>query len=206
MLQVEMSASKRDDFGKCAMRRLRKSGNTPAVLYGNNKEASALQFETTSFLKGLFKISRKNAVVNLTVNGSDTRHAMVRDLQTDPVNDSLIHVDFLEIDLAVPRRFTVPITFVGKAKGLEFGGDLVVHSSSVQVTGLPLDIPDTINVGMTNLGIGESIKFSDIEIPENLKMVTKASTVCVEIVATAKSAEAAAAAAKKPAKGKAAKK
>lgn len=204
MLQVEMSASKRDDFGKCAMRRLRMSGNTPAVLYGNNKESVALQLETAPFLKGLFKISRKNAVVNLSVKDGDTRHVMVKELQTDPVNDSLVHADFFEIDLAVPRCFTIPVIFAGKAKGLEFGGELVVHSASVKVEGLPLDIPDTISVGMTNLGIGESIKFSDIEMPENLKMITKPSALCVEIISTAKSVEAAAA--KKPAKGKAGKK
>ncbi len=182
MLQVDMTASKRESFGKCAMRRLRVSGNTPAVLYGNNKESVALQLETTPFLKTLFQISRKNAVVNLAINGDDTRQVMMRELQTDPVNDSLIHADFFEISLDTPRRFSVKIAFTGTAKGLDLGGALNVHSSSVVLEGLPLDIPDSLTVEISDLDIGDSVKFSDISLPENLKMISKASDICLEII------------------------
>lgn len=182
MLQVDMSASKRDSFGKCAMRRLRVSGNTPAVLYGNDKDVMALQLETAPFLKSLFQISRKNAVVNLSINGDETRHVMMKEIQTDPVNDSLIHADFYEISLDAPKCFTVDIELTGKAKGVDLGGELVVHQTAIQIEGLPLDIPETVSVDITALEIGDSIKFSDIELPENLKMVTAASVLCVEVV------------------------
>ncbi len=165
------------------MRRLRVSGNTPAILYGNNKDVMALQLETNSFLKTLFQISRKNAVVNLAINGDETRHVMMRDIQTDPVTDSLIHADFLEIDLGAPKRFTVPVEFTGVAKGVDLGGELVVHSSSVVIEGLPLEVPDAITIEISDLGIGDSIAFSDVELTGGLSMVTDGATLCIEVIA-----------------------
>lgn len=185
MLQVDMSASKRDDFGKCAMRRLRVSGNTPAVLYGNDKDPVALQLETIPFLKTLFQISRKNAVVNLSIAGGDTRHVMMKEIQTDPIDDSLIHADFLEISLDAPKCFSVALELTGKAKGLDLGGTLEVHNAIVKIEGLPLDIPDNISVDVTDLGIGDTMKVSDVQLPSNLKMITDATTLCVEVIGAA---------------------
>lgn len=190
MLQVDMSASTRESFGKGAMRRLRVSGKTPAVLYGNDKDVMALQLETAPFLKTLFQISRKNAVVNLSINGDDTRHVMMKEIQTDPVNDSLIHADFFEINLQAPKRFTVAIEFEGKAKGEDLGGELVVHNSLIEVEGAPLDIPDVITVDVSGLDTRESMLFSDLKLPENVTIVADGSELCVEVI----SARAAAAA------------
>jgi len=190
MIQVDISASKRDSFGKCAMRRLRVSGNTPAVLYGNGKDVMALQLETTPFLKSLFQISRKNAIVNLSIIGDDTpRHVMMREIQTDPVDDSLIHADFFEINLQAPSAFTVPIEFVGTAKGTDLGGELVIRKANIQVEGLPLDVPDTFSVDISDLAIGDSIAYSAIGLPDNLKMVSDASALCVEVVVAVATAE-----------------
>jgi large subunit ribosomal protein L25 len=192
MLQVDMSASLRESFGKGAMRRLRVSGNTPAVLYGNNKDVTSLQLETKPFLKDLYQISRKNAVINLTVDG-DTRHVMMREVQTDPVTDSLIHADFFEINLEKARTFSVNIEIVGKAKGVDRGGELVTHAMVVSVEGAPLDIPDTVAVDVSNLDSGESILFSNIDLPDNVKMVSGDDILCVEVI-SAKAAAALAAA------------
>ncbi len=182
MLQVDMSASKRESSGKGAMRRLRVSGNTPAVLYGNNNEVYSLQLETAPFLKSLFQINRKNAVVNLSINGENTRHVLVREIQTDPVHDTLIHADFYEIDVMKARRFTVPVELTGKAKGLEFGGEMVTHKAAVELEGAPLDIPDVVKVDVSDLDIGDSICFSEMGIPANVKMVADGSSLCVEVI------------------------
>ncbi len=182
MLQVDMSAAKRDSFGKCAMRRLRVSGNTPAVLYGNNKDVTALQLETAAFVKSLFQVSRKNAIVNLSINGDDTRHVMVKEIQTDPVDDSLIHADFYEIDLNTSKSFTVPVEITGKAKGEDLGGELLIQNGNVVLEGLPLDIPDSVTLDVSDLDIGDSIQISAIELPEKVKMKTDSSSLCVEVV------------------------
>ena len=182
MLQVDMSASKRESFGKCAMRRLRVSGNTPAVLYGNDKDTLVLQLETAPFLKSLFQISRKNAVVNLSIVGDDTRHVMMKEVQTDPVNDSLIHADFFEIDLDAPKVFSVFVELIGTAKGVDLGGRLVVHNANIMLEGLPLDIPDNVSLDISDLDIGDSVQLSSIELPANVKMISEGSSLCVEVV------------------------
>lgn len=181
MLQVDMSASKRESFGKCAMRRLRVEGNTPAVLYGNNKDVVALQLETVAFTKSLFQINRTNAVVNLSINGDDTRHVMMKEIQTDPVNDSLIHADFFEIDLETSNSFAVTVEFEGSAKGVDLGGRLVVHNPTIDLEGLPLNIPDSVSVDISKLEIGDSIQVAAIELPGNVKLATDASALCVEV-------------------------
>jgi large subunit ribosomal protein L25 len=182
MIQVDMSASKREAFGKCAMRRLRGSGNTPAILYGNKQESIALQLETVPFLKTLFQISRKNAVVNLAINGEDSHLVMVKDIQTDPVDDSLIHADFLEIDLNVPRSFTVGVVFEGAAKGVDLGGQMHVHTASIQIEGMPLSIPDSVIVDVSGLDIGDSVKFSDIKLGNDLTMRSNPEDICIEVI------------------------
>ncbi len=194
MIQVDMSASTRENFGKGAMRRLRVSGNTPAVLYGNDKNVMALQLETASFLKTLFQISRKNALVNLSINGSDTRHVMMKEIQTDPVDDSLIHADFFEINLQTPKCFTVALELEGKAKGEDLGGKLIVYSSLVEVEGLPLDIPDVITLDVSDLDIRDTVKVADIKLPENITMITDGSGLCVEVISARAAAAADAAA------------
>lgn len=183
MLQVDISASTRKNVGKCAMRRLRASGNTPAVLYGNGKDVMALQLETVSFLKSLFQVSRKNAVINLSIDGGDTRQVLMKEIQTDPVDDSLIHADFLEIDLQTPRTFTLPIEFTGTAKGVDLGGELVIHNTKIQVEGRPLEVPDTVSVDISDVGIGDSITKASVELPDGVRMVSDTTAICVEVLA-----------------------
>ncbi|MDO9042067.1 MAG: 50S ribosomal protein L25 [Desulfocapsaceae bacterium] len=183
MLQQEMSASVRKDFGKGAMRRLRMAGNTPAVLYGTGREALSLQLETLPLVKQLLKIQRRNAVITLNIEGDSSRHVLIKELQTDPVRDTLIHADFYEIPLDKVRKFTVSLVVTGAAKGVDVGGILEVVSNKVIVEGNPLDIPDTIEVDVTELAIGDNFTVSNLVFPDTLKMLTSGDAVCVTIQA-----------------------
>lgn len=183
MLQVEMSASVRKGSGKGAMRRLRMDGKTPAVVYGAGSEALALQLETSIFFKQLLEMYHNNCVVTLKVDDGSTRHVLMKEVQTDPVSDTLLHADFLEIDLTKPRRFTVPIAFTGKAKGVDFGGLLQINSKEVVLEGNPLDIPDDIKIDISPMRIGDSVSVGSVSIPDSVKLITKADTVCVAVVA-----------------------
>ena len=183
MLQQEMSASIRKDFGKGAMRRLRMAGNTPAVLYGTGREALSLQLETLPLVKQLLKIQRRNAVITLNIEGDSSRHVLIKELQTDPVRDTLIHADFYEIPLDKARKFTVSLVVTGAAKGVDVGGILEVVSNKVIVEGNPLDIPDTIEVDVTELAIGDNFTVTNLVFPDTLKMLTSGDAVCVTIQA-----------------------
>ncbi len=178
-----MSASVRKGFGKGVMRRLRMEGKTPAVIYGRGRDALPLQLETPTFFQQLLEIYHKNCVITLKVDDGSTRHVLVKELQTDPVRDTLLHADFLEIDLEKSRKFTVPIVFQGKAKGVDLGGELEIGKKEIVLEGNPLDIPDDIQVDISPLKIGDKITVSSLSIPERVKLITKAESVCVAVVA-----------------------
>jgi large subunit ribosomal protein L25 len=183
MLQQEMSASVRKIFGKGPMRQLRIAGNTPAVLYGAGRETLPLQLETLPLVKQLVRLQRRNAVIILNIEGDSPRHVLIKELQTDPVRDTLLHADFYEISLDKPRQFTVDLVVTGVAKGMDIGGVLEVVSRKVVVEGNPLDIPDTIEVDIKELAIGDSFRVSNLTLSDNVKMITSGDAVCVTIAA-----------------------
>lgn len=182
MLQVEMSASVRTATGKGAMRRLRSEGLTPAVVYGGGSEALALQLDTKTMMSTLLEIVRRNAVVTLQIADGDVKNVILKEVQTDPVLDTLVHADFCEIDLEKPKTFSVPLTYEGVAKGVDFGGRLETFLTSVLLEGKPLDIPNDVTLNVTPLGIGEQLTCSAIELPENVRMISKADAPCVGVV------------------------
>ena len=182
MLQVEMSASVRNTSGKGPMRQLRMQGITPAVVYGGGGEAVKLELDTKTLMAKLLEFYRHNTVVTLKIEGAPEKQVMIGEVQTDPVRDTLIHVDFCEIDLEKRRSFTVPVVFTGIAKGVDLGGDMIVGHDKVVLEGRPLDIPNECVVDVTALAIGESIKCGEISIPENVRMVTNADVLAVSIM------------------------
>jgi large subunit ribosomal protein L25 len=95
----------------------------------------------------------------------------------------LIHADFYEIPLDVSRKFTVDLVVSGVAKGVDVGGILDVVTKKVVVEGNPLDIPDTIEVDVTDLAIGDEFLVSNLTLPDNIKIMTSATALCVTILA-----------------------
>ena len=189
MLQVEMDASVRKVKGKGAMRQLRSKGLTPAVVYGADAEALPVELETQPLYQKLLSIYRRNAVVTLKLDDGSTKYVLVQDIQTDPIKDTLVHADFLEIDVDKPRVFNVAIRFTGDAVGVDLGGVLNVVQETVAVEAAPLDIPDIFEVDITNLNIGDSIKIETIEIPDNLKLISDPESTCISIVSAKKGVE-----------------
>lgn len=185
MLQVDMSAEKRSVFGKGAMRQMRMRETTPAIVYSGGQEPMPLQFVTTQLFKDLHFILGRNAVINLDVAGDSKgrRHALVQEIQKDPVTGDLLHVDFVEIDLEKKTRFSVPLKFKGVPKGVDLGGDLQIHRSEIQLVGRPLDIPDVIETDITALEQGgKGLTYADITVPEGVQMLNKPDTICVQVV------------------------
>lgn len=182
MLQVEMSASVRNTSGKGPMRQLRMKGMTPAVVYGGGAEAQKLQLESKTLLAQLLQFYRKNAIVTLKVDDASAKTVVVGEVQTDPVRDTLIHVDFCEIDLQKERAFNVSVSFTGTAKGVDLGGVLNVHYPTVILEGKPLDIPDECTIDITSMVIGDDIKCSALSLPDNVKMITDPEAVLVAVV------------------------
>jgi large subunit ribosomal protein L25 len=184
MLQVRLNSTVRTVFGKGPMRQLRLREITPANLYSGGGTPVSLQLDTAKLYKHLLFIHGRNAVVTLQVEGdvAGERHVLVQEIQKEPVSGGLIHVDFLEIDLQKAAKFTVPIEFVGTAKGVDLGGELHVFRDTIQLRGCPLDIPDVIQVDITPLEQGgPGLTYGDLPIPANVELLEKASVTCVAV-------------------------
>jgi large subunit ribosomal protein L25 len=182
MLQVDIDSTVRTVFGKGPMRQLRMREITPANLYSGGTTPVPLQFDAANLYKNLLFIHRRNAVVTLRIKGDnkEKRHVLIQEIQKEPVSGSLLHVDFIEIDLQKSAKFTVPIEYVGTAKGVDLGGELQVFKDTIQLRGCPLDIPDVIKVDITPLEQGGAgLTYGDLIIPEKVEMLEKAETICV---------------------------
>ncbi|NOX24815.1 MAG: 50S ribosomal protein L25 [Deltaproteobacteria bacterium] len=191
MLQYDLSAQIRNEFGKGSARSLRRSGGTPAVLYGPKTEPIPLVFTTKTLTNTLLAMQRRNAVFSLDIaDGSSAakRHVIVKEIQTKPVDDSLLHVDFFEVSMTEPIVFDVPIKYAGNAKGVELGGEMNIFHAKVSLKGIILDIPDFIEIDVSNLGIGDRLHFSDLVIPDKVEILSAGEETCVAVQEQSKAA------------------
>ena len=188
MLQIEMTARVRKTVGKGAARTMRRAGTTPAIIYGPQGTPVVLECNTKELTLGLLSIHRKNAFINLEIDedGKKTRrHVITREIQTDPIQDIVLHADFYEVSLDKPMVFQVPLKYVGKAKGVDLGGDMTIAKNKVAVSGKLLDIPDLIEVDVAPLDRGAVLTAKDLGLSAGVSLVTNPDTVCVSISAAA---------------------
>jgi len=187
MIQQDMTASIRQNFGKGANHRLRQSGYAPAILYGQKSEPVALSMDAKVLTKALLRLHGHNAVISLDIEGEKGKkkhHVLIKDIQTDPITDSVLHVDFFEIDLDKEIILDVPVSYTGTAKGVDLGGILNIMAHTIKIKGMPLAIPDEIPVDVTPLELtSHGITCGDLAIPENVSLEEEPDKVCVSVVA-----------------------
>jgi large subunit ribosomal protein L25 len=187
MRQQDMTAAVRQDFGKGAAHRLRRSGYAPAILYGKKAEPIALAMETRTLTRNLLRLHGHNVVVSLDIEGEKGKkkhHVLIKDIQTDPITNSLLHVDFLEIDMDKEIVLDVPIVYTGTAKGVDLGGILNIMAHTVKIKGMPLAIPDEISIDVTPLELSShGITCGELAIPDGVTLEDETDKLCVSIVA-----------------------
>lgn len=163
----------RNARGKNAARVLRNEGRVPAVVYGDNTEAVSVDVLVIDVADAIKKSETIQVVVNLTVGDAEPKVAIIKDVQVDPTSGEYRHVDFQIVALDKKIKAIAPVETVGKPKGLETGGLLQVIRRELEVLCLPLAIPTSIKVDVTELKVGKSIhvdeiKIDGIEIPYNV--------------------------------------
>ena len=177
---VDLQTREREERGKNAARRLRASGMTPAVLYGDDGSTS-LSVETRTLDYTLTHFG-DNALYDLPL-ASGTATARVVDAHRDPVTGLLVHVDFAPVNMREKIEVTVPVAIVGEAPGAEEGGVLQQVAYEVQVETLPGDIPQEITVDVSGLGMNENLTLGDAVLPENVTLVTDPEEVAAVVTA-----------------------
>jgi large subunit ribosomal protein L25 len=181
--QLELEGSLREERGKNASRRLRVAGRVPAVLYGENQDAVAITLDRKEMTRILAQPSGHNRILSLKLDGGKTESAMAIDWQVDPLRNTLLHVDVKRVDLSKPVLVTVPVKTVGVAVGVkEQGGFEEVVTREVQIECMPLDVPEKIELDITNLGVGQAIRAGDLAANEQWKVRTDPRRVLVHVV------------------------
>ncbi len=175
---INLEAYPRTTGGKNENRRLRAAGRTPANIYGNERtEALSLELDTAELKKALAKGGR-HPLFNLMIAG-ETCVAMVREMQKHPVTDMMFHMDLFEIPLGVPMQFDVSIDYVGDNK-LVRGGDalLDITRRAIEVECLPRKLPESIELNISELTIGDRIAVSDLQMDDVIILSDPDDTLC----------------------------
>jgi large subunit ribosomal protein L25 len=179
MKSLEIKGEIREKTGKKEAKKLRDQEKVPCVLYGIREPVHF--YVPFSELRSLV-YTPDVFVVNLSIGG-ETRQAIVQDLQWHPVEEKLLHADFLQINENVPVKIELPVTILGSAKGIKSGGKLKVNVRKIKVKGLVKDLPDTVEVDVSDLDLGQSLKVGDL-VAGNMEFLVSKSNVIATITVT----------------------
>lgn len=171
MKHQDLTVTVRESSGKGVARQLRMAGKVPAVFYGTETENIRLEVGTKT-LKDILNVpGGRSNFFNLTFEGGKIKNkiAVIKELQIDPVSDQLIHADFFELSMDKKMTATVPVRLTGKAKGVELGGTLQPIRRELEVSCLPKDLPDVIEIDVTDLDIGQSIHVDEVKLPAGVE-------------------------------------
>lgn len=195
MEDVILEAEKRVDTGTAKVERLRKKALFPAVVYGEGKSPLAIQLVAKDFLRLIGVHKGESFVINLKVKDgahSDNKSVLIKQIQHDPVNDAIIHVDFHEISLTKTIRVKVPLTAKGEAAGVKQDGGVLDHTTwDLEIECLPTQIPESIEVDVSDLKIGDSLHVKDIRLPQGVKVLNDPESVVLAVVTPTKEVPAA---------------
>ena len=176
-----INSEKRDEIGKNASRRLRKSGRVPAVLYGEGVAGAPLILDKRDIFKILKSESGENTIFKIAFEGGEA-DVMIKDLQVDSTTDELLHADLIKIAMDKAVRVSIPLELLGEAVGVKTEGGFVdFMSRELEVECLPADIPDVIKVDISALHLHQSLKIADIVPPAGVRLLGEPTTVVVLI-------------------------
>ncbi len=182
MDRLAVEAQARKETGKGAARRIRRDGKTPAVVYGRNRDPQPLIVDPVE-LQGMLD---SNAIVELTIkDGEDevaTETVMIKDYQKHVIKEMLMHVDFHQISMDEKIAVTIPVKLVGKAYGVQEGGVLQQLMREIEIECLPGDIPEMVKLDISELDVGDSLSVGDLDIGEEIDLVSSPDDVIVTIV------------------------
>ena len=177
MTTVALSARSRNEIGKGAARSLRRQALIPAVFYGPNLDPIPLSLNSTD-LKNLTTMGGASESILIDLNieqgeGTQSHRAMIKEIQTDPLKGTILHVDFYAISMDKKITLEVPITLTGVPAGATEGGILQQVLRTLEISCLPGQIPEALELDVTNLAIGDSLHVSDLEVPEGIEFLAE---------------------------------
>lgn len=171
---INVIATSRSVFGKGASRRLRRDNLVPAILYGADEEPQAIQLKHNEVIKHLENEAFYSQLLQLSVDGGESVRTLLKDVQRHPYKQQILHMDFVRVVAGAELQVSVPLHFINEdvCVGVKNEGGNISHTENeVLVACRPRDIPESIEVDMAALAVGESVLLSQLVVPEGVRLV-----------------------------------
>jgi large subunit ribosomal protein L25 len=183
-METTLEATARDTFGKNEARRTRREGRVPAVLYGGDgKGATPIAVPPKALLKILHSESGQNTLISLKLAGAGDTRVLVKDFQIDPITHEVLHADFYRIAMDRVLEVTIPVTVHGEPKGVkQQGGILEFIRREIVIECLPADIPEHIDIDVSELMLHQGVRVRDIATSPKWKAVTEGEAMLVHVI------------------------
>jgi len=183
MAEVTLEVTRRESSGKGVARKLRQQGRIPAVVYGGHRESVAIDVDRKAVSELIQKSQHGvRSIFLLKMAGTDQqRHAMIKDIQMDPISRKMTHIDFVRVVMDELIKVTIPIHVTGTAIGVKQGGLLDFQVRELHVECLPTAIPDAIDVDISALDVHDYVRIGDIKLPEGVKVLDDPDRVVVGV-------------------------
>ena len=183
-MDATLEATTRDTFGKNEARRTRREGRVPAVLYGGDgRGATPIAVLPKALLKILHSESGQNTLISLKLAGAGDTRVLVKDFQIDPITHEVLHADFYRIAMDKVLEVTIPVTVHGEPKGVkQQGGILEFIRREVVIECLPADIPEHIDIDVSELMLHQGVRVRDIATNPKWKAVTEGEAMLVHVI------------------------
>lgn len=180
----------REETGKTKVKKLRKNGFTPAVVYKDGKGAVSLKLKNEDLYQVLHTSAGENVLITLKIEGgkkTPAKTCLIKEIQKDPVKDDIIHVDLNEISLTEKIKVKVPVRSHGEAEGVVKDGGVLDHALwEIEVECLPTEIPEKITIEVAPMKIGEAVYIKDLKIPPEVKILNDPELTVLSVVPPAK--------------------
>ena len=183
-MEATLEATARDTFGKNEARRTRREGRVPAVLYGGDgKVATPIAVPPKALLKILHSESGQNTLISLKLAGAGDTRVLVKDFQIDPITHEVLHADFYRIAMDKVLEVTIPVTVHGEPKGVkQQGGILEFIRREIVIECLPADIPEHIDIDVSELMLHQGVRVRDIPTSPKWKAITEGEAMLVHVI------------------------
>jgi len=181
-MEITLKAQTRSELGKGPSRRARVEGKIPAVLYGTAVDATPLTVDAKEIWHALHTEAGANVLIHLKLDSQDEFLTMAREIQRHPVKNTVLHVDFISVDRDVKITAEIPIHIVGESHGVKEGGQLDQGFHEVRVEALPTEVPSSIEVDITEMGIGDQIRASDLTLPQGVELLNDPEDIIVSVI------------------------
>ena len=179
--KTSLKAETRARTGSGRLNQMRREGWLPSVIYGKGAETLNLKVNAKSFNDVLAHSSSENIIVNLEIAGEGTRMAFLQAVQHEPLSGSVLHVDFRAIDENTEITAHIPALLIGDAPGVKAGGVIEQYVHAIEIICLPNDLPEIIEIDVTNLQLSDSLHLGEIKYPKGVRPTHAADVVVVHI-------------------------